>query len=386
MTHSVTRKALRRQAVHTTLRAPTTLASAMADLGFVQCDPIRAPARAQDLILRHRVVDYVSGDLERCYPALALEEDFLYAYGFVPRAVQRLLHPRPAAALDRKANALAADILAFVRDHGPTHPGVLAERFGDARVVNGWGSLSKASTRALQHLHYQGLLRVQRRDNGIRVYEAAADAGEPLDPAEKLRRLCLLVTRILSPVPEATLRAVLARLAGAPAVAVRRSVVQDLLASGELETAAVERATYIWPADTRSFQTTEAPREVRLLAPFDPVVWDRARFEHLWGWAYRFEAYTPARKRRLGYYAMPLLWVDRIIGWANCSIAGDRLDVATGFVADAPRGRDFRRALDREIARMENFLSTSLDRSADEAQRPPGHLFVHNPSNNPVDR
>jgi uncharacterized protein YcaQ len=172
---------------------------------------------------------------------------------------------------------------------------------------------------------------VQRRDNGIRVYKAAADAGE--------------------------------------AVPARRSVVQDLLASGELETAAVKGLTYIWPADTRPFQTTEAPREVRLLAPFDPVVWDRARFEHLWGWAYRFEAYTPARKRRLGYYAMPLLWVDRVIGWANCSIAGDRLDVATGFVGNVPRGRDFRRALDREIARMEDFL-----------------FSPHNPSNNPVDR
>jgi uncharacterized protein YcaQ len=368
MTQSVTRKALRRQAVHTTLRPPTTLASAMVDLGFVQCDPIRAPARAQDLILRHRVVDYVNGELERRYPTLALEEDFLYAYGFIPRAVQRLLHPRRTAALDRKVCALAADILAFVRDRGPTHPGVLAERFGDARVVNGWGSLSKASTRALQHLHYQGQLRVQRRDNGIRVYEAA-DAGEPLDSAERLRCLCLLVTRILSPVPEATLRAVLARLAGAPAVPIRRSAVQDLLASGELETATVEGTSYIWPTDTRSFQTTEAPREVRLLAPFDPVVWDRTRFEHLWGWAYRFEAYTPARKRRLGYYAMPLLWADRVIGWANCSIVGDRLDVATGFVGNVPRGRDFRRALDCEIARMEDFL-----------------FSPHNPSNNPVDR
>ena len=42
------------------------------------------------------------------------------------------------------------------------------------------------------------------------------------------------------------------------------------------------------------------------------MVWDRDRFELLWGWVYRFEAYTPARKRRLGYYAFPLLWRDRV--------------------------------------------------------------------------
>ena len=51
---------------------------------------------------------------------------------------------------------------------------------------------------------------------------------------------------------------------------------------------------------------------VRLLAPFDPIVWDRRRFELLWGWPYRFEAYTPVAKRKLGYYALPLLWRDRV--------------------------------------------------------------------------
>ena len=54
-----------------------------------------------------------------------------------------------------------------------------------------------------------------------------------------------------------------------------------------------------------------------MLAPFDPLVWDRRRFELFWGWRYRFEAYTPAAKRTLGYYALPLLWRDRVIGWAN---------------------------------------------------------------------
>jgi uncharacterized protein len=51
----------------------------------VHADPIRAPARAQDLILRHRVKNYAAGDLERHYSALAIEEDFFVNYGFVPR-------------------------------------------------------------------------------------------------------------------------------------------------------------------------------------------------------------------------------------------------------------------------------------------------------------
>src|SRR3954471_9366964 len=85
---------LRRYAVTRTLFKPTTLQRAIEKLGFVQADPIRAPARAQDLTLRHRVAGYRAGDLERRYARLAIEEDFLYAYGFMPRDTHLLLHPR----------------------------------------------------------------------------------------------------------------------------------------------------------------------------------------------------------------------------------------------------------------------------------------------------
>ena len=85
---------LRRFAVARSLFPPTTLKRALERMGFVQADPIRAPARAQDLTLRHRVRDYRSGDLERRYSELGLEEDFFLNYGFVTRALQALMHPR----------------------------------------------------------------------------------------------------------------------------------------------------------------------------------------------------------------------------------------------------------------------------------------------------
>ena len=107
---------LRRFAVARSLFSPTTLQSALARLGFVQADPIRAPARAQDLILRHRVARYRAGDLERRYPQLPIEEDFFINYGFLPRSVHALMQPRPGMAgwtPSRKRRALA--LLAFVR-------------------------------------------------------------------------------------------------------------------------------------------------------------------------------------------------------------------------------------------------------------------------------
>lgn len=80
---------LRRYAIARSLFAPTTLKRAIHKLGFVQADPIRAPARAQDLTLRHRVKGYRVGDLERHYAKLGVEEDFFVNCGFLAAQVLR---------------------------------------------------------------------------------------------------------------------------------------------------------------------------------------------------------------------------------------------------------------------------------------------------------
>ncbi len=101
---------------------------------------------------------------------------------------------------------------------------------------------------------------------------------------------------------------------------------------------------------------------MRLLAPFDPLVWDRRRFELFWDWAYRFEAYTPAPKRVRGYYALPLLWRDAVLGWGNLSVASGRLMSSFGYNSGrAPRDPAFRRELHAELARIEKFLVLQSD-------------------------
>ena len=101
------------------------------------------------------------------------------------------------------------------------------------------------------------------------------------------------------------------------------------------------------------------PDTVRFLAPFDPLVWDRARFEHLWGWAYRFEAYTPPAKRKLGYYALPLLWREHVIGWANTSMDAGKLTVELGFESKKHlRGHTalFNSCVESETEKYQEFL------------------------------
>src|SRR5437879_5807854 len=175
---TITSDDLRRFAVARSLFPPTTLRRAIARMRFVQADPIRAPARAQDLILRHRVKGYRAGDLDRSYVSLGIEEDTFVNYGFVTRELQALMHPRPnvrvpaqgMGAWSTAERKKAGLLLKFVESRGEVHPREVEEHFAHGRVRNYWGGSSHATTQMLDALHYRGLVRVVRRENGIRIY------------------------------------------------------------------------------------------------------------------------------------------------------------------------------------------------------------------------
>jgi len=348
----VTLDKLRHQAVSQSLFLPTDLASALAQLAFVQADPIRAPARAQDLILRHRVVDYHAGDLERRYPELEVEEDFLYAYGFLARPYWQLLYPKP----QRRLSKLEQGVFATVVERGATHPRDLEGQFGSQRVLNAWGGFSKVTKHALERLHRCGYLRIAKRSNGIRIYEAAMVSAEPLPATARLRRLLQLLFAVFSPLPDRSLAGVLALMRRVlPEHEKARQMIQTMVKDGELQRHVVDGVSYTMTACGESALEPDEPR-VRFLAPFDPIVWDRRRFEHFWGWPYRFEAYTPLAKRLRGYYAMPLLWRSQVVGWANAQTAGGKLAVEVGYARSKPREKIFNQQLEAEIAALGEFL------------------------------
>ena len=354
---------LRRYAVARTLFAPTTLLRAIETLGFVQADPIRAPARAQDLILRHRVRNYRAGDLERRYPRLAIEEDFFVNYGFLPRAVQVLMHPRGSRSPLRPTQRKRAQaILDFMRDRGPVHPRRIDTLFAHGKEINDWGGTSNATTRLLDAMHFRGMLRVAKRVNGTRVYALHSYPARPAEPGGGNARLDALIdvlVRTYAPLPRKNLHVLVRRLAiGTPQW--RGDVGAALQRAKErLARATVADTDWYWPAGEDPASHPE-PDQVRLLTPFDPIVCLRERFEILWGWAYRFEAYTPPAKRRLGYYALPLLWRDRVIGWGNLRVEDRTLVADLGYVAgQAPKDGAFERALAEELERLRYFLSLS---------------------------
>jgi uncharacterized protein len=361
--NAITLNTLRSYAVARSLFAPTTLAKAIEKLGFVQADPIRAPARAQDLTLRHRVKNYCAGDLERHYGALGIEEDFFVNYGFLPRSTQALMHPRTPRSAWPKAKAAQADaMLGFVQERGVVHPREVDAHFAHGHVRNWFGGSSNASTQLLDAMHYRGMLRIAGRASGVRTYAPANHLPQTADDPEKaMDALVDVIVHKYAPLPERSLRELINMLrGGAPQWETLRSTA-FARAKLRLASAVVDGMAWYWPQgespSSKRHANAAQTDTVRLLAPFDPVVWDRRRFELLWGWAYRFEAYTPAPKRIRGYYALPLAFRDQVVGWGNLSVQEGKLATELGYVTGKPpKDKAFRIALDAELSRMESFL------------------------------
>src|SRR5882724_9770772 len=293
---------LRRLAVTQSLSTPTTLKRALHRLGFVQADPIRAPARAQDLMLRHRVKDYRADDLDRRYSKLGIEEDFFVNYGFVTSSIQALMHPRsnscvpaegcqPWPAARRKRAQL---LLEFVRERGTVHPREVDDHFSHGKVRNYWGGSSNATTHLLDAMHYRGLLPVARRENGIRIYRAHQHASAPAGATERRARIDALVDVVVSiyaPLPDPSLAFYLRRLRYAVpqwqeelTSALRRA--KERLSHARVDPTPQRYGTEVtplrrddvdwyWPSD-ENVMDHSAHDTVRLLAPFDPVVHDQA--------------------------------------------------------------------------------------------------------------
>ena len=357
---------LRRYAVARSLFAPTTLKRAVHRLGFVQADPIRAPARAQDLTLRHRVRDYRAGDLERRYAGLGVQEDFFVNYGFVAEEVQALMHPRGGSPPWPRSRIKHVEaILDFVRARGEVHPREVDAHFSHGTVTNYWGGSSNATTHLLDGMHYRGLLRVVRRDRGIRVYAVHDHTPAPADRASRLRRLDALVdvvVRAYAPMPGATFSWLINRLRYAAPQWRRELKAAQLRARDRLAHARLDGIDWYWPADEGApGEATNGARAAARAVRSHRLGSTAVRL--FWKWEYRFEAYTPVHKRRLGYYALPLLWRENVIGWANVSVHQAALRSDIGYIAGIPpRDRRFNRELGEELDRMATFLGLGESR------------------------
>lgn len=177
------------------------------------------------------------------------------------------MHPRQRLARWPAARRrLAEQVLAYVQAHGTVHPRDVDRHFAHGRVQNYWGGSSSATTHLLDALHYRGLLRVARRQGGVRLY-AVREHQPPAaaDRAARQARLDALIdvtVRQYAPLPAATLSSLVNRLRyAAPQLTAER---KDGLARAKrrLSQARVDGIDWFWPAD-EAFSREEVPSTLR---------------------------------------------------------------------------------------------------------------------------
>jgi uncharacterized protein YcaQ len=329
------------------LDAPApTIAAALAHHGYVQIDPINVCGRMHDLILRNRVAGYREGDLMQhlhgqgaVFPAerrTAFEHhlpDTGVLVAFPLEAWPHLLaamraRTRRAGAwsgrLTARETALAAHILEEIRTRGPLCSADIADERRAHRHVWGAASLAKST---LQKLFFHGRVLIARREGNRRYYDlpervlpaATLAAPEPTagETARWLVRLKLRQRR-LTPFKRAELKFVADDV---QPVAVENCPPLYCLREDAPLLAEIE--------DRKSEQENSPPP--RLLAPLDPLIYDRRVIAALWNFDYTWEVYTPPAKRVRGYYALPVLAGIELVGHVEpkADRASGRLQVVT---------------------------------------------------------
>lgn len=213
--------------------------------------------------------------------------------------------------MSAKSRAFVEEVYAQVQERGPLVVGDLDEP-GERRGP-WWGWREGKS--ALEFLFRTGRVTTAGRRNFERQYDLpervlpgpVLEASTPA-PAEAMRALLLHAAEALGVGTEGDIVDYF-RLHGPTC----RPMVRELAATGELVPVEVEG----WKDVGYLHPEARVPRRVdaaALLSPFDPVVWCRPRTERLFGFHYRIEIYTPAPKRRFGYYVLPFLLGDELVG------------------------------------------------------------------------
>ncbi|HWX67010.1 MAG TPA: crosslink repair DNA glycosylase YcaQ family protein [Rhodanobacter sp.] len=302
---------------------------------LLQIDTIHVVARSPYLVLHARLGDYPMAWLDEALAQGQLAECWAHEACFVSAADmpwhrgghdQRMHHwaHQRAARMHSEQRADMDALLAGIRASGPVRAADFARKDGVAKP--GWWEW-KPEKHWLEAWFALGELMVARRENFQRVYDLAENVLARLDPpfdpvaeassADDLRRRFIVDSvRALGVTPAGWI-ADYFRLR--PKVTDRE--LAPLLAGGELLAVPVQGWTtpgYVHRDHADALDKALAGRlratHTALLSPFDPLVWDRARTLAMFDFEYTIECYTPAAKRRYGYFVLPILHRGRLVG------------------------------------------------------------------------
>jgi uncharacterized protein YcaQ len=254
---------------------------------------------------------------------------------------------------------LVDDVVAAVTELGPSTAGQIEAHLesGTRRARGAWWNRSDTKWVA-EALFAAGVLTTAHRSGFARYYDLAERVLPPavldreVEDAEAIRQLTLRAATALGVATAADIRDYF-RLRAEQV----KPALQDLISAGELEP--VEVADWTAPAYLRAGQPV--PRDDRgtaLLCPFDPLIFFRPRVHRLFGFDYRIEIYTPAAKRRFGYYVWPFLLDGELVGRVDLKAdrAAGALQVIGAFAEPGQQHRRVAAALATELRSMAGWL------------------------------
>ena len=347
---------------------PKRLAEALRRLQLLQIDFVNVLAPAHHFVPFSRVGPYDRRHLHRLvYRQRQFIEQWAHEACVVPVELWPLLHHRRQGGHLRarkyesylKRQGQHADwVLEQVRARGPVAAGEMAEPDGKTKKRGAWWGWT-ISKRVLEgHFAHGRLAIADRRADYARLYDLtervipARVRSRRVDDAEAKRELLRLAARACGV-------GTVDDLADYYRMPIReaRAHVPELVEAGELEPVRIEgwrQEAYLDPKAARPRRVTGSA----LLSPFDPLVWYRPRLERLFEFDYRIEIYTPEAKRRWGYYVLPFLLEDRLVGRVDLKADREnkRLLVPAAHRephADAGRAAD---ALARELRTVAEWL------------------------------
>jgi hypothetical protein len=314
--------------------APSVL-SVVDRLGSLQFDPLEVPgARNHDLVLHARIAGYRREWCDQWLYGKPHERKLIELYNkslnILPmhelphyRITWTRLESQYENGILREQAPVAEAILERIRSDGPLSTGAFREH---SHAVDWWWAPTSAARAVMEALFVTGRLGIARREGSRRLYELI----ERLVPAELLAlqesEEEAMRHRLLSRYRGVGLAAAVGGPAelmlGTGTTADRRRRTDELVDDGVLIPAQVEgsKATRYLLADEESIldatvdPASEPSRAVTFLAPLDSLVWDRRLLRELFGFDYIWEVYVPAAKRRWGYYVLPILFGDRLVG------------------------------------------------------------------------
>ncbi len=296
-------------------------------LGYVQIDTISVIERAHDHTLWTRVPGYRQRELQQL---LAVDRKVFeyFAHGasylpiedyrfYLPRMRRNRESPRPGTRDWVQSNRkVLNDVIDRIRSEGPLASSDFEAPKG--HKSSGWWNW-KPAKEALEVLHARGELMIVERRNFQRVYDLtervlSAEIDTRMPTAEEHGRF--LVRRALSAHAIATPQEISSHIRWTRLATVRKALTQ-LQETGEViqidSTGWSDEPNYAWTASLKDAGQTEPDPRLELLSPFDNLVIDRDRIRRLFGFDYRLECYTPAAKRKFGYFVLPVLWGSRLV-------------------------------------------------------------------------